>query len=445
MLAAMSLYAKRLVIVSGKGGVGKSTVSAAIGMAAAGHGLRTLLIEVASQERMSLLFDQGGPIGYHATPVYPGLDAFSIDPQKALEEYLVGQLKVRAVVERLVENRAFGHVTAAAPGLRELVTLAKIRQLLERGRHDFVVVDAPATGHGLGFLKVPRTFTRVARVGPVHARAIWVAELLEDPAQTAVVLVTTPEELPVTETLEAIADIDDHAVPLAGVVANAVYEPLFDAADAEALAPVRGSGDAAAAAVGGPRPHRPHRRPARAARAGAAVPGRAAVPVRAPARHDRRGRARREAGRRCEPRRSSWTNTTGGGVRGRGRRRQDDHRGGARGRDGRSAGGACSCSRSTRPGAWPARSACPRPTTTSTRSTWPPTAWPARARLHAAMLDAAAHVRRARARAGAVRGGGRPHPAKPDLPAARRGGGRARTSTWRWSGSTRCGRAGAST
>ena len=245
----MSLYSRRLVIVSGKGGVGKSTVSAAIGMASAGRGLRTLLIEVASQERMSRLFDQGGPIGYHATPVYPGLDAFSIDPQKALEEYLVSQLKVRAMVERLVASGAFGHVTAAAPGLRELVTLAKIRQLLEHGRHDLAVVDAPATGHGLGFLKVPRTFTRVARVGPVHARAAWVAEFLEDPVRTAVVLVTTAEELPVTETLEAIADISSDRVPFAGVIANAVIEPLFDAGDAAALEPLRGSGDAAAAAA----------------------------------------------------------------------------------------------------------------------------------------------------------------------------------------------------
>jgi anion-transporting ArsA/GET3 family ATPase len=78
---------------------------------------------------------------------------------------------------------------------------------------------------------------------------MWVAELLEDPAQTAVVLVTTPEELPVSETLEAIADVDGQGVPLAGVVANAVFEPLFDAADAKALAPVRGGGDAAAAAA----------------------------------------------------------------------------------------------------------------------------------------------------------------------------------------------------
>jgi anion-transporting ArsA/GET3 family ATPase len=238
-----------IAIGSGKGGVGKSTVSAAIGMAAAGRGLRALLVEVASQERMSLLFDQGGPIGYHETPVYPGLDAFSIDPEKALEEYLVSQLKVRAVVERLVSNRAFGHVTAAAPGLRELVTLAKIRQLAERGRHDIVVVDAPATGHGLGFLKVPRNFVRVTRTGPVHARAVWVSELLEDPERTAVVLVTTPEELPVSETLEAMADVDGHGVPLAGVIANGVFEPLFEPGDAEALARVPAGGDAGAAAA----------------------------------------------------------------------------------------------------------------------------------------------------------------------------------------------------
>jgi anion-transporting ArsA/GET3 family ATPase len=198
---------------------------------------------------MSLLFDQGGPIGYHETPVYPGLDAFSVDPEKALEEYLVSQLKVRAMVERLVSHRAFGHVTAAAPGLRELVTLAKIRQLVDRGRHDIVVVDAPATGHGLGFLKVPRNFIRVTRTGPVHARAVWVAQLLEDPERTAVVLVTTPEELPVTETLEAMADVDGQGVPLAGVIANAVIEPLFQPGDAEALAAVPAGGVAGSAAA----------------------------------------------------------------------------------------------------------------------------------------------------------------------------------------------------
>jgi anion-transporting ArsA/GET3 family ATPase len=156
---------------------------------------------------------------------------------------------VRAVYERMFENRVFGYFAAAAPGLRELVTLGKIRQLLQAGRHDVVVVDAPATGHGVGFLKVPRTFARIARAGPVHSRAKAIAALLDDPARTAVVLVTTPEELPVGETLETIVDLGEEGFPLAGVIANAVYEDIFDAGDAEALAAVESRGAASAAAA----------------------------------------------------------------------------------------------------------------------------------------------------------------------------------------------------
>ena len=262
MLAAMSLYDKRLVIVSGKGGVGKSTVSAAIGMAAAGRGRQTLLVEVASQERMSLLFDQGGPIGYHATPVYPGLDAFSIDPQKALEEYLVSQLKVRAMVERLTSSAGFGHLTAAAPGLRELVTLAKIRQLLEHGRHDFVVVDAPA-GNSVGKRITPAVHwgIRVMSVGFFVERdgaVVWrgpmihklLQQFIEDvdwggidylvvdlppgtgDAQlslsqlipiTGSVIVTTPQEVALIDVVKAVSMFKKVEIPVLGVVENMSY------------------------------------------------------------------------------------------------------------------------------------------------------------------------------------------------------------------------------
>ena len=161
--------------MTGKGGVGKSTVAAALGVAAAREGKRAIVCEVAQQERMSRFFERQG-VGYHETEIAPNLFAFSIDPQRALEEYLLLQIKVKPVYDLMFKNRVFTYFAAATPGLRELVTIGKVWELAQLDRrvkkgakYDVVIVDAPATGHGLGILRTPKTFSDIARVGPDQA------------------------------------------------------------------------------------------------------------------------------------------------------------------------------------------------------------------------------------------------------------------------------------
>lgn len=247
----MSLLDRRLLVVLGKGGVGKTTVTAAIGLAAARRGRRTLLVEVASQRRLPRLFAEEPAGTYEEVPLYPGLAGLSIDPQKTLEEYLTQTIRLRAVAERLAESKAFGYVTAAAPGLREMVTMGKVWQLTREtmrdgeARHELIVVDAPATGHGIGLLRAPRTFQELARLGRIHDEAGAVAELLADRVETAVLLVTLPEEIPVNETIEALGRLRELELDASAVVVNGLYPELFTEADEAAL---RGLGPAAGAA-----------------------------------------------------------------------------------------------------------------------------------------------------------------------------------------------------
>jgi anion-transporting ArsA/GET3 family ATPase len=237
-----SILDKRLVFVTGKGGVGKSTVAAALGVAAARHGKRTIVCEVAQQERMSQVFGHEGA-GYHETKVAPDLFAFSIDPQRALEEYLMLQIKIRPLYDLMFKNRVFTYFAAATPGLRELVTVGKVWELaqldrrVKRGsKYDLVIVDAPATGHGLGLLRTPKTFGDIARVGPIKRQADAIYNYITDESLTAVCAVAWPEEMPVNETLDLQGRLQDElGMDLDRIFMNGIYPELFTEAEVETI------------------------------------------------------------------------------------------------------------------------------------------------------------------------------------------------------------------
>ena len=233
---------KRLIFVTGKGGVGKSTVAAALGVAAAREGKRAIVCEVAQQERMSRFFERQG-VGYHETEISPNLFAFSIDPQRALEEYLLMQIRVKPVYDLMFKNRVFTYFAAATPGLRELVTIGKVWELaqldrrVKRGaKYDVVIVDAPATGHGLGILRTPRTFSDIARVGPIKRQADLINEFVTDPELTSICAVAWPEEMPVNETLDLQRNLKSElGLKLDRVFMNGMYPDLFGDDEARLL------------------------------------------------------------------------------------------------------------------------------------------------------------------------------------------------------------------
>jgi anion-transporting ArsA/GET3 family ATPase len=241
--AVPDLLDKRLAFVTGKGGVGKSTVSLALGLAAARRGRRTIICEVSSQEHTSRVFHRA-EIGFHEVEIADNLFAISIDPDEAMREYVLLQLKVRAMRDLLFRTKVFNYLAAATPGLRELVTIGKIWELtlenrkVKKGRkYDLVIVDAPATGHGIGFLQSPRTFARIARVGPIHAQAETLDTFICNHRKTGVALVALPEEMPVNEsaTLEREL-VEEIGVAVDRVYMNALYPERFSDAEAERLA-----------------------------------------------------------------------------------------------------------------------------------------------------------------------------------------------------------------
>jgi anion-transporting ArsA/GET3 family ATPase len=236
------LLDKRLVFVTGKGGVGKSTVSIALGLAAAARGKRTIICEVSSQETASRVFKRG-EVGFHEVEMAKNLWAISIDPDESLREYLLLQLKVRAMRDMLVRSKIFNYRAAATPGLKELVSIGKIWELaqpdrrVKKGReYDLVIVDAPATGQGIGFLQTPRTFAGIARVGPIHAQAQELDRFITDHDQTGVAIIALPEEMPVNESASLEEQLSKEVgMAVDRVYMNALYPERFAKDDAKEL------------------------------------------------------------------------------------------------------------------------------------------------------------------------------------------------------------------
>ena len=226
-------------MVTGKGGVGKTTVAAAVGLVAAGRGLRTIVAEVARRDDVSRAM---GGEGMQEEELAPGLHHVSIDPERAMELYLTDQLPP-ALAELLSSSRTFTYLAAATPGMRELLTVGKVWELAQEDRrapgaepYDLVVLDAPATGHGVAILTAPRTFAKTARVGRVARQGRTIDAMVSDPERTGVIAVARPEEMPVTETLSLQDALrDEVGLEVGLVVANAVLPQRFSAAETRAL------------------------------------------------------------------------------------------------------------------------------------------------------------------------------------------------------------------
>ena len=232
------LLSRRLVILSGKGGVGKSVVGTALALAARDRGKKVLLVEVDSP--LSAARFLGAPtVGGQETEVLPGLFMVNLDPAEVMREYVRETVRVDLIARKVLESPVYTRFFAAAPGLPELMVLGKI-MVLEEARqgwsrtplYDQVIVDAPSTGHGLAFLKVPQAASRAVPVGPVGNNARRILAMLQDDARTALAIVAIPEEMAVVEALEfQRMAAEEVGLPARTVILNACHERRFSAAE----------------------------------------------------------------------------------------------------------------------------------------------------------------------------------------------------------------------
>ena len=218
---------RKLVFVTGKGGTGKTTVASALALLAASRGKKVLICEIDAKGELAGYYE-APPTTFKEKEVQPGLFAMTMDTEASLREYLKLQLRVPIVGRIGPVAKAFDFLAAAAPGVREILTVGKLCFEVRDGDWDLVVVDAPATGHIVGQLAAPQAVNGLVKVGLIRNQTDWMLEILSDPVMTGLVAVCTPEEMPVTETIELAARIrEETTVQLASVVVNRVLPELF--------------------------------------------------------------------------------------------------------------------------------------------------------------------------------------------------------------------------
>jgi hypothetical protein len=237
---------RRFLFITGKGGVGKTTVTAALASALAARGLRVLVTVCGAKERLSTLLG-APPLTTAITELTPGISGVRLVSEVALREYGALKLKNRVLVDAIFDSKYVSGFLSGTPGLKEWSLLGKAwyhateEEPGGRPRFDVVLFDAPATGHGLDMLRVPKVIVDIAPPGVLRSDAERAWEMFRDPARSGVVVVTLPEEMPTNETIELCSALrSELTLPIAELVVNAHLAPLFPSAERSGLADLGG-------------------------------------------------------------------------------------------------------------------------------------------------------------------------------------------------------------
>ncbi len=218
----------QLLWVTGKGGVGKTTIAAALSLVAVQQGRRTLVCEMDAKGTLASAFEVG-ELRFEPTDVEPGLQAMAMNTEDSLREYL--RLFVRIPLLGRIGPLAstFDFVADAAPGVKEILGVGKLCYEVRERHYDLVVVDADASGHIVSQIGAPRVIRDLVQVGLVRDQTDWMLEILEDPTRTGVAVATTAEEMPVTETIELLGSLTEQTgVTPSAIVANRVLPVMFN-------------------------------------------------------------------------------------------------------------------------------------------------------------------------------------------------------------------------